>query len=408
MKRFFCTVWTAIFLSLLFVPAYAEIEAPEITSKSAVIMDAANGQILFEKNKDEKVYPASITKIVTVYLAAKNCDKSETVTGTHAAIDSVPKDSSNIALDYGEALTVEQACAAAMLMSANDAANALGEHVSGSIDEFVKLMNTTAQMFGANATHFANTNGLPDENHYTTAQDFAKITRGMVNDSAEFLRYFGMVNYTIENTNKKTEPRNFVAKHRMMHMDKYKYLSVAGGKTGYTTQAEHTAVTYAKKDGKEIIVVLFGAKNLGVLYNETRDLLEYAYNGFTPVTVTAEEIGSKEVDGKVVSPVGKASFYLLNTYTKADLEYKFSDKNVIICDKQGNVLSTLSASVTENTSAKSGGFGSVLLKIGIGVLVVLILFGLWMVADRTRRKRKVRKMKRRRIMEEEQKETVKR
>ena len=406
MKRFFCTVWTAVFLSLLFVPAHAEIEAPEITSKSAVVMDAASGQILFEKAKDEKVYPASITKIVTVYLAAKNCDKSEKVTGSRAAIDSVPKDSSNIALDYGEVLTVEQACAAAMLMSANDAANALGEHVSGSIDEFVKLMNTTAQLFGANATHFANTNGLPDENHYTTAQDFAKITRGMVNDSKEFLRYFGMVNYTIPKTNKKAEPRNFVAKHRMMHMDKYKYLGVAGGKTGYTTQAEHTAVTYAKKDGKEIIVVLFGAKNLGVLYNETRDLLEYAYNGFTPVTVTAEEIGSREVDGKVISPVGKASFYLLNSYTKADLEYKFSDKNVIICDKQGNVLSTLSASVTEDTGAKSG--GKILLKIGIGVLIALILFGLWSFKDRSRRKRKVRKMKRRRIMEEEQKETVKR
>lgn len=391
----FLTLW--IFLCGFSVSAAAE--EPVITSKSAILIDAQSGQVLFEKNKEQKVYPASITKILTIYLAAKNCAPEEIVTASETAIDCVPKDSSNIALDYGEQLTVEQASNAAMLMSANDACNVLAEHVSGSIDAFVKQMNTTAQLFGATGTNFVNTNGLPDENHYTTAQDFAKITRAILLEGTAFNRYFGQKTYTIPSTNKKAEARNFVSKHRMIHMDKYQDLGVVGGKTGYTTQAGHTAVTYAKKEGREVIVVVFGAPNMGKLYEETKALIEYAVSGFTPVLVTAEEIGEK-VDGKLHTvPTGTTSFYLSNGQTKQDLTYTFSENQVLITDKEGNLLSTL-LTETREVIPKSEKMWSIVWKVLLGILAVFVLWYISLII-KTKRKRQKRLAQRKReeIME---------
>lgn len=363
-------------------------EKPEISSLSAILIDADTGQVLFEKNKDKKVYPASITKVLTVYLGEKALKGTELITASSDAVDSVPKDSTNIAIDYGEVLTAEQAMYATMLMSANDAANMVAEGVSGSIPEFVKLMNTTAQNFGAESTNFMNANGLPDDNHYTTASDFAKIVRGISSDK-EFLKIFGALEYTIPCTNKKQEPRNFVAKHRMLRLDKYKDAGVIGGKTGFTKAAQHTAATLAEKDGKRFITVVFGASDMGTLFSETEAILNHGYNDFVKTTVTRDEVGVKEEGNLRYTPVKDAVFYLPNEYSKKDISTSFTENGVAICDKEGNILCNMEVEITEIVTKSMRIFKAILIT--FAVLIVLMFF----ISKYNRRKRRMKKRRER-------------
>ena len=366
---------------------------PEITSKSAILIDADTGQVLFSKEKDKKVYPASITKILTVYLAVKELNPDKELVGTKTAIDSVPKDSTNIAIDYDEKLTAEQAMYAAMLMSANDACNLIAEGISKSIPEFVKLMNTTAQEMGSTNTSFNNSNGLPDENHYTTASDFAKIVRGAV-QSEEFCKIFGATSYTIPETNKKQEERNFVAKHRMLRLDKYNDLGIVGGKTGYTTEALHTAATLAEKDGKRFITVVFGADNLGILFNETESILHHGYDDFVKTIVSADEIEIKTEGNYKYTPKGEASFYLSNDMSKNDLEYSYAEEYVRITDKNGNLLGTIPFEKSEIVT-KPIRILKAVLKWGVISLVVLIVV-ISLIRRHNKKKRRREKWKRER------------
>lgn len=149
-------------------------EFPQLQSETAVLMDAETGQILYQKEMNKKMYPASITKIVTGMLALKNAQLTETITMSYDAVFSIDRDSSHIALDVNEQITLEQALYALTIESANDAANGIAELVGGSMEEFVDMMNQTAKDAGAINTNFSNAHGLFDENHYTTSYDMAK------------------------------------------------------------------------------------------------------------------------------------------------------------------------------------------------------------------------------------------
>lgn len=381
---------TALLICMIMVLSFVEVFAakPEINAISAILIDAETGQVLFEKNKDKKVYPASITKVLTVYLGAKNLDGTEKITASDEAVDTVPKDSTNIAIDYGEVLTSEQAMYATMLMSANDAANMVAEGVSGSISEFVKLMNTTAQSFGAESTNFVNVNGLPDENHYTTASDFAKIVRGVSTDE-KFLKIFGALEYTIPYTNKKSEPRNFVAKHRMLRLDKYKDSGVIGGKTGYTNVAKHTIATLSEKDGKRFVSVLFGAPEMGLLFTETEKMLKHGYEDFTKTTITKEEIGIKEEGNLRITPIEDVTFYLPNQYTKEDISSTITENGIVISDANGNILATMPVEVTEIVTKSMRIFRTVLI-----VILVLLILMFFVGRYNKRRKMKMRRRER--------------
>lgn len=409
MKKIIGLILSAVLCFAYLVPVYAE--KPQISATSAIVIDAESGQILFEKNKDLKVFPASTTKVMTVYLASRALNPDDITVGTKTAIDSVPKDSTNIAIDYGEELTAEQAMYAAMLMSANDACNVLAEKVSGSIEEFVKLMNTTAQSFGAENTKFANSNGLPDDNHYTTAYDMAKITRNLVLEP-KFMTYFTAYDYQIPPTNKNDEPRNFVHKHRMTWLDKYEYLGVTGGKTGYTKAARHTVVTYSEKDGKKIVSTVFGAEDLGILYKENEAILNYAYTHFTPVTIDSADIaekvqGDKKQGNYKFAPKGTAKLYLPEGVKTEELGYKMEifkndTARVLITDADGNVLGKFATERTEIISK----FVRFLLNLGKWLLITIaaLLFARFVVVSNVKRKRRKARLKRRReqIMKQEE------
>ncbi|MBR3943033.1 MAG: D-alanyl-D-alanine carboxypeptidase [Clostridia bacterium] len=396
---------TALLLAFLFVfpqwtiSAKSASKAPEIESDAVVLMDAETGQILFQKNGSKKAYPASITKVLTVYLAAENCKPDEKMVASQSAIDAVPKDSTYIAIDYGEELTVEQAANAAILMSANDASNVLGEHVSGSLDAFLELMNDTAKSFGAKNSHFTNTNGLPEDKHYTTAVDFANITRNCLKND-EFKKYFGNKNYTIGPTNKKSEPRNFTAKHRMMYMDKYKHLGAKGGKTGYTTQAGHTSVTYAERDGKSFVVVALGSSSIGQNLRDIEALLTYGYEKVPETIITAKEIGSKTKGNITYMPKGKVRVYLPNGLTKDKLTYQFNKKQVSVLDPDGNTVGALEVEAKYNPSAEKN-YSSTFFTIVLWLAGIWIVWKLW---RRNKKKRNRRKRRMKRLHEQMQEE----
>ena len=153
-------------------------EGPVVTSQAAILMDAETGAILYAKNVHEQLYPASTTKILTCLIAAEQCSMSEIVTFSHDAIFDTPRDSSHIALDEGNQLTMEQCLNAILIASANEVSFGVAEHVTGtSWEDFAELMNTRAKELGCVDSNFVNPNGLPDENHYTSAHDLAMIGR---------------------------------------------------------------------------------------------------------------------------------------------------------------------------------------------------------------------------------------
>ncbi len=149
--------------------------APEVVADSAILMDIDTGVILYEKNIHKRQYPASITKLLTCLLAAENSELTEIVTFSHEAVYGIERGSSNIGIDEGEQLTMEECLYAALLESANEVSSGIAEHVGGSIEGFTEMMNAKVRELGGSDSNFVNANGLHDDNHYTSAYDMALI-----------------------------------------------------------------------------------------------------------------------------------------------------------------------------------------------------------------------------------------
>ncbi|MCC8140548.1 MAG: D-alanyl-D-alanine carboxypeptidase [Lachnospiraceae bacterium] len=268
---------------------------PQIYAESAIVMEASTGVILYAKSIDEQHYPASITKIMTILLALENLELDEEVTFSHTAVYTVEAGSSSIARDEGEILTVEECLYAIMLESANECANAIAEQVSGSIEAFVELMNDRAAELGCTGTHFANANGLPDEEHYTTAHDMALITQEAIKYE-EFRKISSTARYTLRATNKKDEELVMNNHHYMISGNvttRYLDDTVFAGKTGYTVAAQNTLVTCATRNGMDLIVVTMmtqaGSETGVPVYTDTADLLDYATDYFQKVNISENE-----------------------------------------------------------------------------------------------------------------------
>ena len=164
--------------SLIYTDAYADTSWPEnvsIEANSGIVMDANSTAVLYGKNIHDKYYPASITKILTALIILEHCKLDEQITFSHNAVYNVESGSSSAGYDEGDTLSVNDALHAMLLKSANEVANALAEHCSGSIEEFSKLMNEKAKALGATESHFSNPSGLNDTQDYTTYYVFALI-----------------------------------------------------------------------------------------------------------------------------------------------------------------------------------------------------------------------------------------
>lgn len=255
---------------------------PELVAEAAIVMDASTGQVLYDKHAEIGKYPASITKIMTVALALEHgLNLDETVEISENAVWGVDRDSSLIGLDVGERVTLGDLVYATMVKSDNTCAYALAEYVSGSIEEFAKLMNQKAEELGCKHTHFVTPNGLPDEDHYTTAYDMALITRyALSNDT--FREIAGTLSYTVPATNKTKETRPLWNGNKMINpgdLNYYEYCE--GGKTGYTIASKNTLVTFAKKEDLELICVIMDCDGSAYTYTDSRALYNYCYRNYT-------------------------------------------------------------------------------------------------------------------------------
>ncbi len=254
---------------------------PETGSDSIIIMDAATGQVLFDKDAYSRRYPASITKIMTAYLACTRGDLDSTVTMSYDAVWDTPRDSSHIALDVDEQLSLKDALYATLLVSANEAAYAVAEHVGGSLPEFVELMNSTAADFGCKDTHFVNASGLHDDNHYTTAYDMALIVRGALkNDTFRALTSTKFYEIAPTNINPDSRPLWQDNKLILEDYDVY-YEPCEGGKTGYTDEAQSTLATWAKKGDMELICIVLYSDEFSNKYKDTTALYDYFFDYYS-------------------------------------------------------------------------------------------------------------------------------
>ncbi len=262
---------------------------PDVTASSAILIDAATGLVLYEKDADAQHYPASITKILTTLLALENSSLDETVVFSSTAVYENEGETSNIARDVGEEMTMEQTLYAVMLESANECAYAAAEHVGGGdYQAFIDMMNERAQELGCTNTHFVNANGLHDDDHYTSCRDMALIAQDAIANET-FRRIIGTRSYIIPPTNKHDEETPLNNHHRMINAYRgaeYLYDYCIGGKTGYTEMARNTLVTYAEKDNLLLICVVMETENP---YDDTIALLNFGFDNYAAYNVSQNE-----------------------------------------------------------------------------------------------------------------------
>lgn len=257
--------------------------APAIVANSAIVIDAKTGYLLYGKNETKRCYPASITKVMTCLVALEHVNMTDTITFSEDAIWGIERDSNHIALDVGEQITAEQCFYGILLQSANEAAWGMAEHVGGSLEGFADMMNQKAAELGCKDTHFVNANGLHDDNHYTTAYDMALITQAAIQNPM-FRTIDETIYYQIPPTNLCEEPRDLWHQLKMLYpTSPYYYEPLEGGKTGFTDQARNTLVTYAEKNGMELICVMMDCEGAANCYKDTAALYDYYFDNYTYV-----------------------------------------------------------------------------------------------------------------------------
>lgn len=255
--------------------------APEIVANAAIVIDAKTGTILYGKNMEQRCYPASITKVMTCLVAFEHVNMTDTITFSDNAIWSIERDSNHIALDVGEQITAEQCFYGILLQSANEASNGMAEHVGGTIEAFTDMMNQKAAAIGCKDTHFTNANGLHDDNHYTTPYDMALIMQAAIQNPL-FRAIDETTYYQIPPTNIKDEPRDLWHQLKMLYpTSSYYYQYIEGGKTGFTDQARNTLVTYAQKNGLELICVMMDCEGAANCYKDSAALYDYCFEHYT-------------------------------------------------------------------------------------------------------------------------------
>ncbi len=275
----------ALFLLLLPLLAQVGLAAPSVSAPEAILIDAKTGIVLYERNAHQKAYPASTTKIMTAILALENGNMDEMVTVSFDAVNSISYDSSKAGLFEGETFTLKDMVYTLLVCSANDSANVIAEHIAGDIDAFVEKMNTRAAELGAKNTHFVNTHGLHDDNHYTTAYDLAILTRHALS-LPHFRDIIETRQYILEPTDKYEEVRYCNSTNHLLNpQSPYYYADAIGVKTGYTDRAKSCLVAAAETDGATYISVVMGAESIEgqtMSFVDSRALLRFGAEECAP------------------------------------------------------------------------------------------------------------------------------
>ena len=258
-----------------------------INSEAVILIENTTGKTLYEKNSEQKMYPASTTKILTAIIAIENSNLDDIATVSKTAISNIPSGYSSAYLVEGEQISIDNLLKELLIHSANDAANVIAEHVSGSIDTFVDLMNEKVQELGCANTHFVTTNGIHDENHYTTARDLSVIARYCMQNPT-FRKYVSIQKCTIPATNKSKE-RTYKNTNDLINTSStYYYPGCIGIKTGYTSEAKNCLISACNKNGLQLIAVVLGSGTVNgksARYIDSKTLYDYGYANFSMKTI---------------------------------------------------------------------------------------------------------------------------
>ena len=291
---------TILLLNITVVNSFA---FPNICSEGVYLMDAKTGQVLYEKNSDVQYMPASTTKIMTAILALEKCNLTDQVT----IGENPPKaDGSSIGIEQGEVYTIEELLYGLLLESGNDCAEAIAEHISGSIDEFTKLMNEKAKELGATNTTFKNPSGLTEDGHLTTAHDLALIMR-YASQNSDFVRISQTPSYFYANHPYSDGSEKWASNHNPLLKENgaYTYQYAYVGKTGYTVAANHSYAAVAVKDDQEIVGSFLNATDKDGLYTGVGQLFDWGFENFkTEKIVTAgDKLDNYALDSSTTIPL---------------------------------------------------------------------------------------------------------
>lgn len=405
----------AVVLTSQAAPAFAaQVEKPDITASGAIVYCQNTGEIVYSKNREKKLAPYSVTKLMTVLLAVQNLplDQEVTVSAKAAA-----QEESSMDLKEGEVLTVKDLIYGCMLPSGNDAAYALGEAVSGDMDSFVELMNKTAENIGCKNTHFSNPSGLKSSKNYTTAYDMMLITKMALSNDV-ICKAAGSTKYTVAKTNK--HKKRTLKTHLSFLSDAES--GVYAGKTGYWDDSSCTIALGYRKDGLRLFIVLLG-DTADERENDVNKLIAYAKQKVEGVKV----IGKDKASGKVRIKHGAKT--RLETYT-AEIGYAYlpkeasesligtkvtMDSDVKAPVKAGTVVGKLEIYAADELvnevdliikeDVEAGwfpsyvGISNLATMIICGVIALLLVFFIWVSAVKAKYRRKKQRIRQRKIME---------
>lgn len=335
-----------------------------VAAKAALLVDLNTGRTVYEQDADERIYPASLTKIMTCLLALENGNLSDVVTVSASALEDLDIDSSVAGLQVGEQMTLENLLYCMMVVSGNDACNVIAEHIAGSITDFVRMMNQRAYELGCLNTHFSNPHGLHDENHYTTARDLSIITQAALK-SENFRQIVDTYEYQLPDDNMrqnipKLKTTNMLI-YRSMSNSLY-YPRAHGIKTGYTSQAGRCVISEATGDGLDLLGIVCGAATtildsgdlLMENFTECASLFDYGFDNYSYLTLMSplypvDQVkinNSAGAEAVAVAPQDEIKVLLPNDYDPDKLvtDIQLNSDSVDAPVREGDVLG--SATVT--------------------------------------------------------------
>ncbi|WP_461612702.1 D-alanyl-D-alanine carboxypeptidase family protein [Clostridium sp. Marseille-QA1073] len=322
---------------------FAAPAAPDPSAAGMVVLDATTGEVLFEKNKDVKYPPASPTKLMTALLTLENCNLDEKVT-----VGATPPtiEGSRIYIDQGEVLTVRQLLYSLIMVSANDCAQALAEHIGGTQENFAKMMNERAKELGCKNTNFTNPHGLYEPNHRTTAYDLALVEKELLKNP-EYIKISKTKTLFLDPTNKYKEKRPLWNDNRLLHnYEDYYYEPCIAAKTGYTDESLHSFVASAEKGNEKYIVSLL-YDPYKTYFKDSRDIFEWAFNNFDTIKLYSKNdlITSYEAEDGTIIPLlaSNDEFYTKDLSAKEEPQISFNTDNL---DKKSFLKGQLIATAT--------------------------------------------------------------
>ena len=381
-SRSLCLLLAVVLTAGLLLPTAAAagsgsaiLDGMDVNAKAAILADPNTNEILYEKNAHEKMYPASITKVMTCLLALEAVDRGEltleqTVTASAALHTGIGENASTADIKAGEELRIIDLLYAALLPSANEACNVLAEAVSGDVASFVALMNQRAQELGMENTHFANTHGYHNDDHYTSAYDIYLMSREAMNHET-FRTIVASKNYLMPATNMHTEARTVYTTNALISNWRtlgYLYQYATGIKTGSTPEAGYCLSASASRDGRDLISVVMGCEREpgttgsdGFIYfDESIRLLDWGFQNFSTQTVLdstksgipeVEVTLAKDTNYVTLIPQGEVTAMLPNDISSEDFtfEYTLNAKSIEAPVEEGQVLGSVRAVFQDKT-----------------------------------------------------------